>query len=222
MVMRTRKRYNVKLGDQGTPEAEALIMPEPHRVAADVPAPDEAPPPDIDPIEALNVPQAAKDWIRANPKALHDPAYNELIQGIHHTLLDDGIEPYSAPYFAALNETLAQVDEPLTVEQEETPEVFQADNGTINLKPGKRPLPIADEDDEDYFEDIAHNRRTMSAPVSRDAPSLSAARHESSRLTLSPLQLEAAKISGISEFEYANQLRRLMQAKENGEYLGQP
>jgi hypothetical protein len=42
------------------------------------------------------------------------------------------------------------------------------------------------------------------------------------RVTLSPEQVEAAKVSGLSLQEYAAQVIRLREAKKNGDYLGQP
>ena len=58
----------------------------------------------------------------------------------------------------------------------------------------------------------------MSAPVSRDAPNLSTGRPQSRTITLSPAQRDAARISGISETEYAKNLIRLNELKAQGHY----
>ena len=57
---------------------------------------------------------------------------------------------------------------------------------------------------------------TVAAPVSRDAPS--GVETSPNRITLTPEQREAAKISGISDIEYARQLIRYNRAKANGQY----
>jgi hypothetical protein len=63
-------------------------------------------------------------------------------------------------------------------------------------------------------------RRSMpvSAPVSRDTPSMSTGRSTPTRIELSPEQREAAKISGLTDFEYAKNLIRLNDLKKAGHY----
>ncbi|HEY6258210.1 MAG TPA: hypothetical protein VIY51_20705 [Xanthobacteraceae bacterium] len=56
----------------------------------------------------------------------------------------------------------------------------------------------------------------MSAPVSRTIPSVSTGRTAPTRVTLSPEQRESARISGISEFDYAKNLQRLEREKQLG------
>lgn len=59
----------------------------------------------------------------------------------------------------------------------------------------------------------------MSAPTSREAPSLSGAPTASpSRITLTASQREAARISGIDEVTYAKNLIRLNELKKQGHY----
>ncbi len=64
------------------------------------------------------------------------------------------------------------------------------------------------------------NRRAppVSAPVSREAPSLSTGKPATSRIELTPEQREAARISGVDEFTYAKNLMRLNDLKKNGHY----
>src|ERR1035437_171772 len=59
----------------------------------------------------------------------------------------------------------------------------------------------------------------VSAPVSRDIPNGSPNR-SSSKITLSASQKEAAKISGISEVEYAKQLQKFNEMKASGMIQG--
>lgn len=57
----------------------------------------------------------------------------------------------------------------------------------------------------------------MSAPVSREAPSVSTGRR-TSQVRLTQDQKEAAKLAGISEVEYAKQLLKLKELKDGGNY----
>jgi hypothetical protein len=60
---------------------------------------------------------------------------------------------------------------------------------------------------------------TMSAPPSRQATNPSTGRAEvPNRITLDPEQREMARLSGISELEYARGLQRLAEAKAKGNY----
>lgn len=58
----------------------------------------------------------------------------------------------------------------------------------------------------------------VSAPVSREAPSLSTGKPSTSRIELTPEQREHARISGVDEFTYAKNLMRLNELKKNGHY----
>jgi len=63
--------------------------------------------------------------------------------------------------------------------------------------------------------------RIVSAPVTRDAIA-SHGQDRTGRITLSVAQKDAAKIAGITEKEYAEQLIKLREHKTNGMYGGQP
>ena len=58
----------------------------------------------------------------------------------------------------------------------------------------------------------------MSAPVSRDAPSLSTGRPTTTRVELTAAQREAARISGVDDVTYARNLLRLNSLKQQGHY----
>lgn len=65
------------------------------------------------------------------------------------------------------------------------------------------------------------SERRFSAPVSRESVSYSGKREDRpGRITLSIDQREAAKIAGISEVQYAEQLIRLREEKAQGNYIG--
>ena len=57
-----------------------------------------------------------------------------------------------------------------------------------------------------------------SAPPSRDVPSASTGRPQSSRIELTPEEREVARLSGIDELTYARNKRELERRKANGMY----
>lgn len=79
----------------------------------------------------------------------------------------------------------------------------------------RKPEPTMDEEDD--FE--PERTPVVAAPVSRDAPSPSSGKPvNGNRITLTPEQREIAKMSGISDIEYARQFLKLNEHKRNGMY----
>lgn len=76
---------------------------------------------------------------------------------------------------------------------------------------GRKPEAREDDDMDDRPE-----RPTVAAPPSRSATSPSTGRASSTRITLTPEQREAAKMSGIDEITYAKNLQRMLDAKAQG------
>jgi hypothetical protein len=91
-----------------------------------------------------------------------------------------------------------------------TPEYFDFIEQKLGYK--KAPARIEPEEDDEPEE----RTPIVAAPVSRETPSAGTGKPSSTRITLSPLQREAAKNAGISDLEYAKQLIRLQEAKEGG------
>jgi len=89
----------------------------------------------------------------------------------------------------------------------------------IEIGLGLREPPMTRVDEEDD-EPPQRNRSMVSAPVSREAPANSQGERPG-RVTLSLAQKEAAKIAGIDEKTYAENLLKLRQEKMNGNYGGQ-
>lgn len=58
----------------------------------------------------------------------------------------------------------------------------------------------------------------VSAPVSREVPNGGGQRPSSTKINLTPAQREAAKLAGVTEKVYAEQLQRLNEMKANGTY----
>ena len=65
----------------------------------------------------------------------------------------------------------------------------------------------------------AQRSNIVSAPVSREVPT-GGGNRSTSKITLTAMQKEAAKMSGISETDYAKQLIKFNELKANGQYTG--
>lgn len=75
-----------------------------------------------DPLEGTNLPQQAKDWLRAHPEYLHDPRKNAKIQSLHWDVLDEGHRPFSTAYFESMETHLGMRQAPDPDDDDETPE----------------------------------------------------------------------------------------------------
>lgn len=151
-------------------------------------------PAQTDPLEVsiANLPDPAKVWLRTHRDYMTDARKNAKIQALHWDVLDEGHKAFSQEYFDSLETHLG-----------------------LRKAPEKE-KPVVDDDDDPPKQ----TKRTpiVSAPVTRDTPSLTTGRPSTDRVTLTPQQREAAKISGISEMDYAKQVLRLQQAKKEGHY----
>ena len=85
----------------------------------------------------------------------------------------------------------------------------------IEVLLGERPEPEVE-----VVADEAPKRKgpMVSAPPSRDVPNSSGKRQSNGKVTLTPLEVEAAKIAGISVEEYAKQKVRKAEMVASGEY----
>jgi hypothetical protein len=81
--------------------------------------------------------------------------------------------------------------------------------------------PSPADDDVEHEISNGNARMIFSAPVSKRVPS-SDGTYSDHRITLSREQKEAAKIAGISEASYAQQLLELNRRKAQGDYSGSP
>ena len=168
-------------------------------------------------IDNLEMPSAAKEWLKERPQYVFDAQENARIRVVHNALLREGHEPYSPSYFAEAEKRLAEpdevdrsaVDEALAQARAAAPvaeDVFQHENSRVVVRPRRQV--------------------SVSAPPSRTdtitASYLGGSDYDASRgrVTLSRAELEAAAISGISPEEYGRQKLRLRQEKEAGHYTG--
>ena len=146
-----------------------------------------------DQLDSTDLPYRAKTWLRDHPEYLSNPRKNAKIQDLHYVVIDEGHEPYSQGYFESMETHLG-------MRQKE--QIVNEDNDDDDPPQRTRPAMV-------------------SAPVSREAPS-NGSGDRPGRITLTVAQKEAAKIAGISEKEYAEQVIKLKEHKLNGNYGGAP
>lgn len=147
----------------------------------------------------LSADDRRREWLEATPAARdHAGRLND----IHKEIIAAGFADTSPAYFEAMEERLAQLQNP-PVGAHVAEEMKQHVAARTDLSPGPSEQASA-----------AH----FSAPVSRGVPSFSASRSGPVRLT--PQQREFAKVAGVSEVEYAKQLERFLELKAAGEYGG--
>lgn len=87
---------------------------------------------------------------------------------------------------------------------------------SLEIKLGLKGAPKKKEKEEE-IEEPAKRTSILSAPVSREAPS-TPNQPRGGTIRLTPDQREAAKIAGVSEAEYAKNLKKLNEMKANGSY----
>jgi hypothetical protein len=150
-------------------------------------------------VPQLTARQAA--FIQANPNFLRHPEIaREALMAAHQA----GHEQDSDEFHRAVK---AVFDAKMMPRQESTAYL------TGSLRPGYTP------DDVDF--PTTSSRNFVSAPVSRESKFNGHSEKTQNRVTLTPAMKEAARISGISERDYAEQVLRLRQEKADGNYGGQ-
>jgi hypothetical protein len=134
-----------------------------------------------------------KEWLKSHSDAWTDQRKNMRLQGAHVEAEDQGLAPGSKKYFEYLEERLGY----------------------------KKPDPDNDDDPEDQEEEPPQRRQTarrtlVSAPVSRDPPNNSGKPSSRTKITLTPRQMEAAQIAGVTPEVYARNLLKMEDMKDEG------
>lgn len=167
----------------------------------DDPAPTAAPTPSVEQqINSMQLPEAAKTWLRSHPDMLSDPAQSRRVTAAHQYLTEiKGVAAFTQPYFDALEVELGI----------------------------KKPAPAAPDPAPQATPPQPRRSMPMTAPVSRDVPTSSGQRQTSS-ITLTPEQVQIARTSftdptgkmtnADKERAYALNLLKLQRMRANGSY----
>ena len=151
-------------------------------------------------IDRMQLPDPIKTWVKDHPEYVTDARKNALIQKLHWDIVEDeGHAPYSAPYIASMERHLGL-------------------SGAAPAAKHSLGRPVAD----DYAD--SGRGRIVSAPVSRDPMGAGGGSYNErpGRVTLSAQQIEAAKIAGVDLKTYAEQVLKLRERKQSGDYGGSP
>lgn len=144
------------------------------------------------PPQQPQLPAAAQTWLKEHPEYLSDPSKNRQIQAAHN-------------FVAEVERT------PLW-----TPEYFEKIETHLGLR---KAAPKTDDEDDDS--PPVRRKVVTQAPPTRESVSLTTGKPQSTKVTLTPKQREAAKIAGIDEITYARGVQELERRKKEGMYQEQ-
>jgi hypothetical protein len=171
--------------------AQALRAQQPTELAVDEPS--QPQPVTVEQIIAgSGLPDRAKDWLRQHPDYVTDPAKNAHVQKMHHVAeYQTGGETFTEKYFHRMEVLLGL-----------RPEARQpAPQRGVQSAPARQQT---------------YSGPPLSAPPTREVPSMTSGRPVSVRRPLTPQEREAARFSGVSEAEYELQLRKMEALKAAG------
>lgn len=150
--------------------------------------------------QAATANERRQAWLEATPGAKdHIPALGH----IHQAALNAGLVDTSPEYFDFMGSQLAalQAQRPAAAATHLAEEMQQRAAQDRAPEPPPRPTRVQ-----------------YSAPPSRDVPNSSGKRQSNGKITLTPQEVEAARISGISLEMYAKQKLRKAEMIASGEY----
>jgi hypothetical protein len=161
-------------------------------------------------IARLAIPESAKAWLAAHPEYLSDASKNQRIGQLHQEAMDlGGHEAFSPSYYEYIERA-----EGLRPQQAEAPPAPKREPTVrhmppppqlaTEIRPADKPVPPA------------RIGPVVSAPPVRESVSLSNGRPSPGRIHLSPAEREIARMSGISEADYARGKQRMEERRRNG------
>jgi len=159
----------------------------------------------IDPVEFVlansGLPERAKAWLREHPEYLLDPEKNAELQ-FHHFKARKEAEDFSDGYYGVLERHLG-----LSNGHAETKPTPQPTNHAPRpAAPQRQPAPA-----------VRPSAVPVSAPPTRQAPSMATGRAPNYRAPLTRDELEIAAASGQTPEQYQQQKERMLRMKAAGE-----
>jgi hypothetical protein len=154
------------------------------------------------PVEAFlaKVPEATRNWLRAHPEYMNDPRKNAALQHFHWIAKDETGEEFTPRYIERIEHHLGM----------RRPQPSNGNGSAAPTPVQRQSAPVS-----------APARDRMAAPVSapptRDVPSMSTGRSQSGPIRLTAAQIEIARASGISDEQYAENLKKMERMKAAGE-----
>jgi hypothetical protein len=146
-------------------------------------------------IEATQLPDKAKRWLRAHPEYLTDIAKNNEIIALHNIARRQAGSEWDDRYFEKMEDLLGIRPAP------------QSDSGNGVEQPPSAPRNAIRQQ---------YSGPPLSAPISREVPSFSSGRSQSHRAPLTKAEVEIARASGISDAQYQEGKERVERLKASG------
>jgi hypothetical protein len=134
-------------------------------------------------------------WLVSTPGARENVA---ALGAFHHAALNAGLVDTSPEYFSFMESELSALQQPTEAATHMADEMQARAAQSRAPEPPPRPVQY-------------------SAPVSREVPTANGTRSPG-KITISPAEVEHARVAGISVEEYAKQKMRLAAMKASGEY----
>jgi hypothetical protein len=144
-------------------------------------------------VASSGLPKRAQDWLLQHPEYVTDLAKNEQLQKLHHVAEYQAGDAFSDMYYERLDRLLGLKPETNGAAQ------------PVHRQLVRQSAPVRQQ-----------GAVPVSAPPHRDVPSMSTGRAPTRRAPLTQAQREAARYSGISEQEYAEQLEKYEFQKAQG------
>jgi hypothetical protein len=141
-------------------------------------------------IASSGLPESAKTWLRGHPEYVTDPVKNAQVQKMHVIAEYQAGEAFSPAYYARMDALLGEA-QPSNGKQPSAP------TAPRKAAPPRMAVPV-------------------SAPPTREPPSMATGRPQGGPVRLTAAQREAARFAGISDEEYGAQLRKMEQMKAAG------
>src|SRR5262249_8925567 len=177
--------------------------------AAEPEAPQQPQEPTLEQVIA-NLPPRVQRWYRAHPEFLTDPEKAAQIQYCHHVARRETGEEMTEPYFDRMEVMLG-------LRQRTQPN----GNGRTESAPAPAPARPVTVDRPPPQPPVQAEGRRMSVPVSapptREAPSMRTGRPVSYRAPLTRDELEIAAASGQTPEQYQQQKEKMLRMKQAGE-----
>jgi hypothetical protein len=154
-------------------------------------------------IANARVPDRAKNWLRQHPEFITDPAKNNTLVALHDVAKRMSGEEFSDFYFQQLDNLLGFGQQP----QQRQPQP----NGN-----GHAPAAPARNGAQPVWQQQRPAGPAVSAPPSRESPSMTTGRATGHRAPLTEAEVEIARGSGLSPEEYQQQKEKMLRLKAAG------
>jgi len=157
-------------------------------------------------IAGSGLPERAKNWLRQHPEFILDAAKNNTIIALHDVAKRQSGEEWTDRYFERMEDLLGLTPRPEQVRPAANQPIQPR---YVEAAPARTPVPQQ-----------ARPAAPVSAPPTRDAPSMTTGRSPSEPLRLTAEEQQLARTLGLSDSQYMEGKKRMMAEKAAGMHDG--